>query len=48
MLARYLVGGLFTVFAVTLFILNQPVWSLLPAGAGVYILASTLWDALDT
>jgi hypothetical protein len=44
-LNRYLMGLVLTAFgAVLLFVLGQPVWSLLPAISGVYILGSTLWD----
>jgi len=46
MLNRYLMGLALTLCAVGLFIIHQPVWSLLPAVAGVYILGSTLWDAM--
>lgn len=46
MLNRYLTGLALTLAAVGLLVVGQPVWSLLPAVSGVYILGSTLWDTL--
>ncbi len=39
---RWLVGFIFTGFAVALLYLNSPLWAIFPAGAGVYILWSKL------
>jgi hypothetical protein len=44
---RYLRGLALTLAAVGLLVIHQPVWSLLPAVAGVYILGSTLRDTMQ-
>ncbi len=43
---KWLVGGIFTSFAVGLLYVNCPIWSLFPAVVGVYILGSKLRDEL--
>lgn len=43
---RYLMGLALTVMAAGLLYIHQPVWSLLPAVSGAYILGSTLWDMM--
>ncbi len=43
---RYLAGGGFAGIAATLLYLGEPVWSLFPATAAVYILGSLLYERL--
>jgi hypothetical protein len=43
---RYLVGIIFVIFAEVLFHTGHPVAAMLPAGAGVYLLAAQLKETL--
>ena len=43
---RWLVGGIFAVFAAGLLVVHCPIWAMFPAVTGVYILGSKLLDEL--
>lgn len=45
-LKRATLGLVFTWFAAALIHIHQGMWAALPAAAGVYLLAVTLWDAV--